>query len=207
MPQPIPITWARVKELDLDVARYHTCSAPDGRRNAGCPCWSECKLDAEKKKGQAAYESTLRAEDYDAKGACPCNKGVTLFKRRSDGTVKAKNDTWSCYSIPNMAKQAELNDGRVSITAGEGETIKVRGSVTRDEDVPGQGRVRFVDDKNIDVVVPVYKDPQDETLLDLAIAKEALDKAISADDRETHRRLVREAATGSSGKRASQPAR
>lgn len=177
MPEPVPISRKMFDEQGLDRAAYYSCSAPDGNRNKGCVEYHRCKL----------------KERLD--GAGPVNKGVRLLKTSPvTQRTTVSHTSMSCYHIPHRASELAKNDGALVVIASEGETIKCRGSVFRDETIPGQGLVRIIEDKNLDIVVPAYKDEDSVDLLERSLASQMLVEAEADNETERIKELERAAA-------------
>jgi len=147
-------TVEELEALRVNMAKYGSCArkvVEDGELVLrGCKEWKRCELP--EKTGKGPKTSGLN-------GRGPCNKGLQLIKKSATGEVKVVRVALSCFHIPGFKKRHEMNDGLVTVTASEGETIQVRGSVVRDEVVPGEGMKRFVDDKVIPQVVPAFPRP------------------------------------------------
>lgn len=174
----VPISTAKLKELNLSPAKFPSCCEPDGKRVRGCDCFLDCRL-KEKETGVG-----------------PCRKGIQMLKKNPvTGEVRIVNAIHDCFHIPSRQRELEMNGGALKVIASEGQEIELRGSVIRDEMIPGQGMTRFIDDKVMKVKIEPYRDPNTDDLLSMELAQKALSAQAQEISEDRAQELLNAAAT------------
>lgn len=162
-------TLSELAELRLDPRQYGSCSEPiknhDGTwKSRGCDAYYDCKFAEREKSG-------------------PFNCGVRLVKTTSTGMRKIVQWRDSCFGYLSRKDHFEVQDFPYEVVARQGDEIKEIASETRDDNIPGQGMVRLVDDMVKSFKIPDFPRPAtNPTLVQQSLAAE-----ISEDARAKHK--------------------
>jgi hypothetical protein len=163
-------TLAEIAELRLDPRQYGTCSEPvknhDGSwKSRGCDSYLDCPFSEKDKAG-------------------PFNGGVRLVKTTSLGVRKIVQWKDTCFGYLARKEHFEVQDFPYELIAREGEaSFKELGSTFRDETIPGQGLVRFVDDRVMVSKIAAFPRPGTNPTL----VQESLAAEITEDARAKHK--------------------
>lgn len=128
----------RLIELGKNPAEWASCSEPDGIKNIGCYQWHRCKW----------------------KFGKPKNFGVLMVKPTDSGPV-SNRIPMACFTYIQVGPQIRGNGGALKIVAQEGESIRIRGTKSRDPNNPNHISQRALtkDDPEANVVVQPFPDP------------------------------------------------
>jgi len=146
-----------IKANPAKIGSCHRRIKEDGRIEIlGCSVRRACEL--LEKDGRGPATSGLN-------GAGPCNKGVEFFKKsppnNKEGETIVGRVVVPCYDIPGFTTRMEINGGMVRVIAGEGEKIRLRGSLAEDQSDPSApgGMRRVITDVIHEETVPKFPRP------------------------------------------------
>jgi len=152
-------TLASLKKLGLKETQWGSCSRReldyDGTiKNVGCLAWPDCNL----------------PEKGTDKGFI--HVGLRVTRKLSTGRMDTLHMTCNCEDVAERTAAYEASGMVVQVVARQGEKIKIRGSKNRDEDIPSEGKRRFVVEQLIDWEIPRRLQPDENPqMLDQALAE------------------------------------
>ena len=175
-------TVEELTALRVDLRKVGCCSRKrrdEDNRVAivGCEVHKLCDLPERDGKGPATS---------GCNGRGPCRKGLEVIKVMPDGKKVVTRVVLDCFHIPGFRRRVEargfkrsdgvMEYGIVRVIAGENEKIKLPGSHTKDETIPGQGLVRNVIDEAVEETIKPFPRPGTPgNLPDLGIEAEVME--------------------------------